>query len=98
VLYLVVRRRIFPPTIEDYRETLKRSEDVDVMALNLSQLIEQRGARGWVDPLMERLGPKMLLKLEDFTDTLEIMEKYVPLFLSLCNITHYQPGVIDILI
>jgi hypothetical protein len=45
--------------------------------LDLSELIEQHGAHGWVDPLIEKAGPTILLQLEDLANLMEILKKYV---------------------
>lgn len=74
-MWLVLRRHLYPPTTEDLRENIKRSEDVEQTATNLTQLIEQHGSRGWVDALIKELGPRSLVALTDMADTLEIMRK-----------------------
>lgn len=75
VMWLVLRRHLYPPTAVDLRENIKRSEDVEQNATNLTQLIEQHGSRGWMDALIKELGPRSLLALADMADTLEIMRK-----------------------
>lgn len=74
-MLIVLRRHLYPPTIDDLREGIKRSEDVEQTATSLTQLIEQHGSRGWVDALIEKLGPRSLVALTDMADTLEIMRK-----------------------
>ena len=74
-MWLVLRRHLYPPTTEDLRASIQRSEDVEQTATNLTQLIEQYGSRGWMDALIKELGPRSLLALADMADTLEIMRK-----------------------
>ena len=74
-MWLVLHRHLYPPTTEDLRENIKRSEDVEQTATSLTQLIEQHGSRGWVDALIKELGPRSLLALTDMADTLEIIRK-----------------------
>ena len=74
-MLIVLRRHLYPPTIDDLREGIKRSEDVEQTATSLTQLIEQHGSRGWVDALIEKVGPRSLVALTDMADTLEIMRK-----------------------
>ena len=74
-MWLVLRRHLYPPTAEDLRENINRSEDVEQTATNLTQLIEQHGSRGWVDALIKELGPRSLLALTDMANTLEIIRK-----------------------
>lgn len=72
---MVLKRRFFPPTLEDTREDIKRAEDKQRTALNLTQLIEQHGAHGWVEALRQDLGPWMLLQAHDIANVLEIWRK-----------------------
>lgn len=74
-IWLVVCRRLYPPTLDDLREDIKRSEDVEQTAANFTQLIEQHGSRGWVDAVIADLGPRALVQLTDAADSLEIMRK-----------------------
>lgn len=75
MMWLVLRRHFYPPTAEDLRENIKRSEDTEQTATNLTQLIEQHGSRGWFEALIKKLVPRSLLALADMADTLEIMRK-----------------------
>lgn len=75
MLWLVVRRWYNPSTAESLREAIKRSEDTEKTALNLTQLIEQHGSRGWLDAAIEKMGPQSTVQLEDMADALEIMRK-----------------------
>ena len=74
-MWLVLWRHLYPPTVEDLRENIKRSEEVDQTATSITQLIEQHGSRGWMDALIAKMGPRSLLALTDMADTLEIMRK-----------------------
>lgn len=71
-MWLVLRRHFYPPTTEDLKVTIERSEDSDQTATNLTQLIEQHGSRGWFEALIKELGPRSLLAIADMADTLEI--------------------------
>ena len=72
---MVLKRRYYPPTSENLREDIKRSEDTEQTAMSLTQLIEQHGSRGWLNALMEKSGPRSALELEDMADALEIIRK-----------------------
>ena len=71
----MLRRHFYPPTIDDLREGIKSSEDLEQTATNITQLIEQHGSRGWMNALVKELGPRSLLALTDMADALEIMRK-----------------------
>ena len=72
---MVVKRRYYHPTIEELRRDLERSEDAGFTALSIPQLIEQYGAQGWVDPLMEKAGPSLLCQLDDLANFMEVLRK-----------------------
>ena len=74
-MWIVLRRGLYPPTIDDLREDIKRSEDTEQTATNLTQLIEQHGSRAWMDALIEKMGPRSMVALADMADSLEIMRK-----------------------
>ena len=74
-LFSVLKARYYPPTIPSLREKLERSEDASQTAQDLIELIEQHGARGWVDALVQKAGPTVQLLLEDMADFLEIAKK-----------------------
>jgi hypothetical protein len=74
-LYIVIRRKYFPPTIPELCEDLKLAEDEEATAHDLSQLIDQHGAHGWVDPLIKKAGPTALLHMEDLANFMEILRK-----------------------
>ena len=52
-----------------------RTEDSLVTALNLSEQIEKRGDHGWMEPLIEEMGPWLLLQLGDMANFLEVVLK-----------------------
>ena len=77
MLYHIVKTRYYPPPIAALRQKLERSEDSSQPAQDLSELIEQYGARGWVDAMIQKAGPTIQLLLEDLADYMEITKKYV---------------------
>jgi hypothetical protein len=44
-------------------------------ALTLSEFIEKRGDQHWVDPLIEDVGPWMMVQLADLADLMETLRK-----------------------
>ena len=73
----VLRRRLRMPNVERLRENILRTEDSAVTALTLTEQIEKRGEHGWIEPLLEDMGPWMLLQLGDMASLLEVVLKYV---------------------
>ncbi|KAL9035792.1 MAG: hypothetical protein Q9180_004661 [Flavoplaca navasiana] len=45
-LIRIVKRRLYPFTLEDIRREINRSKDAQMMAINITQLIEQRASHG----------------------------------------------------
>jgi hypothetical protein len=75
VIYTLLRRHFYPPNIEDMREKVERSEDPSKTALDINELIEQQGSTGWVDPLIDRLGPWLSMQLSDGANMFEVLWK-----------------------
>lgn len=71
----MIKRRYYPPTIEELREEIERSEHQEMTALNISQLIEQHGTHGWVDAVIDEAGPFLLAQLEDLANFFEVIWK-----------------------
>ena len=45
-------------------------------AFQLGELIDKHGRDGWLDPLVEKLGPYIQLQLGDVANLLEVLAKY----------------------
>ena len=75
MLWLVLKRWYQPPTLEDMRQEIERSENTERTALSITQLIEQHGSRGWLDAVIQKTGPAAMIQLEDTADALEVMRK-----------------------
>ena len=76
-IYTVIRRRCYPPTIDELLSKVKQAEDKDASPRNLSQLIEQHGEHGWVEPFLEQAGSIILSHVEDLADLMETIRKCV---------------------
>ena len=77
IIVQVLRRRLHKQTVEGLREKIMRTEDSALTALTLSEQIEKRGEHGWIEPLIEEMGPWLLLQLGDLANLLEVVLKYV---------------------
>lgn len=75
IFFKVVLRRFSPPTIEEMHRRLARSEDKDLDAEDLTELIVKHGTHGWVDRLIETAGPVLLCCAENLADFMETMNK-----------------------
>lgn len=60
------------------RDTIIHSEDSDELAKNLTELVTQYGTRGYVDRVIELVGPAAFDWLERAADILEMGRKYAP--------------------
>jgi hypothetical protein len=74
-MYFIFRRRFSPPKIEDLRGDLIRVESMEQTAMNLSEFIEKRGEEVWVDPLIEDVGPWLMVQLADLANLMETVRK-----------------------
>ena len=81
-LFKTLQNRYYPPSIPELRHKLERSEDKERQAQDISELIEQHGAHGWVNVLIDKAGPMVQMKMEDMANFLEVVRKYV---LRLCH-------------
>ena len=61
--------------MEEFREDVKRSENVDKKAQSVAELIERHGPREWVDALIDEVGPGLMLEVEDAANFLERLQK-----------------------
>ncbi|KAI9820582.1 MAG: hypothetical protein M1827_004951 [Pycnora praestabilis] len=75
-LALVIHRRLRPPSIEDLRRDIAATEDMAVTALTLTDYIAKRGDANWVNPLVEELGPWILLQIGDVANGLEVLRNF----------------------
>ena len=78
-IYLIIHRKAYPPDIEDLRKDIIRTEDINETALTLAEFIEKEGDQRWVDPLIEQVGPWLLVQLGDLANLMEVLRKYVNL-------------------
>jgi hypothetical protein len=44
-------------------------------ALSLAEFIEKKGDEQWLDPLIEEIGPWLLIQLSDLANLMEILRK-----------------------
>ncbi|KAK5082379.1 hypothetical protein LTR05_007526 [Lithohypha guttulata] len=68
------------PGIDQMRDTIIHSEDSDELAKNLTELVTQYGTRGYVDRVIELVGPAAFDWLERAADILEMGRKYMIFF------------------
>lgn len=70
-----MHRKVHPPNIEDLRRDIIRTEDINETALTLAEFIEKEGDQRWVDPLIEQVGPWLLVQLSDLANLMEVLRK-----------------------
>lgn len=79
---MVIHRHFNGDTIEDIRNDIKRTEDIQQTAFSLAEFIEKEGDEVWADKILEQLGPWLMLQLCDMANIFEVMRKLVDPFLS----------------
>lgn len=84
IIYRVLRNRYFPTSVQSLRESNQRATAEEGTAYHLGELMHKHGREGWLEPLVEELGPYVQLEAGDLADLLEVFAKYVatsPIFL-----------------
>ena len=62
--------------MQHFREDVERSETSDKQAQNLAELIERHGTRGWVDALLDKAGPILMMQMEDAANLFERVQNF----------------------
>lgn len=75
ILYIVIKERIFPSSVDSVRESLDRASNQSLKARAWGDLVEKHGREGWVEPLLSEVGPQILLQLGDLADYFEVLQK-----------------------
>ncbi|TKA72586.1 hypothetical protein B0A49_03439 [Cryomyces minteri] len=73
IAYVVLANRYSPKPVEAMRESYKRAVDRGSDVFKFSELINRHGGGGWIDPLIDELGPQLQLQLGDLADFLEVV-------------------------
>ncbi|KAF2116023.1 hypothetical protein BDV96DRAFT_573204 [Lophiotrema nucula] len=76
LLYFVVERRVHGRRMQDLRDDVIRTEDVNQTAMTLTEFVEKRGDENWADELMQDLGPWLMLQLCDAANFFEAMRNF----------------------
>ncbi|KAI9731937.1 MAG: hypothetical protein M1834_004388 [Cirrosporium novae-zelandiae] len=76
IIYIVIRNRIYHASIEDTKESLKRALDRRQTALHFGEVVDKHGRDGWLEPLLEELGPYIQLQVGDFANLLEVLANF----------------------
>jgi hypothetical protein len=75
IVYFILHRHFYTPSIDDLRNDIKRVEDLTETAMTLSEFIEKKGDRAWVDSLLQDVGPWMMIQLADLANLMETLRK-----------------------
>ncbi|KAL9622966.1 MAG: hypothetical protein Q9160_002684 [Pyrenula sp. 1 TL-2023] len=76
ILYIVIREGLFPSTMDSVRDSLDRTFNQSTKARAWGDLVETYGRDGWVEPLLDQVGPQLLLQLEDLADFCEVIQHF----------------------
>jgi len=71
----VLQNRYQHKQVEEMREAYTSTLQRGSSAYKFSALLQEHGA-DWVDPLIERAGPKIQMQLSDIADTLEMLNNF----------------------
>ena len=76
IIYMVLRNRFSPRSIESLRAAQQRAQEQGRKALKISELIDKHGNDNWLEPLARDLGPFAQLELNDVANLLEILQNF----------------------
>lgn len=77
IMYIVLKNRYFPTSIESIRKSMRRAVDSRGTASKFGELIDKHGRNDWLGPVMDDLGPYLQLQLGDMANMLEVFSKFV---------------------
>ncbi|KAK4696995.1 hypothetical protein P7C71_g1006, partial [Lecanoromycetidae sp. Uapishka_2] len=75
IIYIVVKNRYAPESIESLRESVQKNVDSRSTASKFGELIDKHGRSDWLGPVMEDIGPFIQLQLGDMANMLEVFSK-----------------------
>ncbi|KAF4544193.1 P-loop containing nucleoside triphosphate hydrolase protein [Lasiodiplodia theobromae] len=75
-VFIVLRSRYSQRSIKSLRESHERVMDQGATAFKISELIHRHGPGEWLDPLIDEIGPRAQLQLNDLADHLERMQNF----------------------
>ena len=76
ILYIVIKSRYFPTSIESLRTSMRRAHDRGQSAYRFGELIDKHGSEDWLEPLMTKMGPYIQLQLGDIANMLEVFANF----------------------
>lgn len=76
VIYITLRNKIYPTTVQAVRDRVKRSKDQSAKVQAWGELIQKHGGSDWVEPLLDGMGPHLQLQMSDLTIFLERMQNF----------------------
>jgi hypothetical protein len=76
IILLILYRKVHAPTIDDLRKDIIRTEDKKQTANSIGEFIEKEGDERWVDPLIEKVGPWLLVQLSDLANMMEVLRNF----------------------
>lgn len=76
ILYIVLKNRFFPSSVESIRSSIQRAQDSRSNAYKFSELIDKHGRSNWLEPLIADLGPYIQLQLGDLANMLEVFSNF----------------------
>lgn len=76
VVYIVVRNRYAPTTVDSLRDSTERALDSSSRAQKLIEVIDKHGTHNWLEPVMEDVGPYVQVQLDDLANLLEILQNF----------------------
>ncbi|MCJ1437229.1 hypothetical protein MMC27_006615 [Xylographa pallens] len=76
IIYIVLKNRFYPSSVEDLKASVRRSKGLEGTALQFGELVEKHGRENWIEPLVDELGPYLQLQLNDLANALEVLANF----------------------
>ena len=76
VIFIVLRNRYRPTSIESLRESMERSLENSGTACKFGELIDKHGRHDWLELVISDIGPYTQLQLGDVANMLEILSNF----------------------
>ncbi|KAL9586498.1 MAG: hypothetical protein Q9212_000858 [Teloschistes hypoglaucus] len=76
ILFIVIRNRFYPSSVDAIRESMHRSHDQRSKAYRFGELVDKHGRNHWLEPLLDELGPSIQVQTNDLANMLEVFSNF----------------------
>lgn len=66
----------YPTSVEELRNSMKRSLDQGSTAFKIGELMDQHGSKEWLEPLLDQIGPYLQVQIIDIANFFEVVYNF----------------------